>query len=725
MVIESFRLFIFTRILLNCLLGRIFLASTYFLDMYSLSRILFFSAFVLSLFVADSALAQGQDKEQAKLYLEQAELILAETKAEDDARDLMVTAANYDTTFIKANFEAGHLYLKTIGKDLAVKYFLRIYRQDPDYRFDIEYWVATSYQFGLEFDKAIDFYNRYKNKLTKKPNYQGKDKVDMKEVDRRIAECKNGKEFVANPKPFSIVNIGREINSEFEDYAPVLNASEDEIVFTTRRRDGNTYENVAEDNKPYEDIFTTTRSGTNWQKAKNIGPSLNTNSHDSNLAFSPDGNMLFVYKDVGNGDIYFTERKKDGTWSELEALPGIINSTFRESSVSITKDGELLYFASERPGGYGASDIYVCYKDTRGEWTRVKNLGPSINTEYDEDGPFIDYDGKTLYFSSQGRKGMGGFDIFKSNLLDKEKNEWSEPENMGYPINSPDDDIYFSGTKDGKRWYYSSVRGDGLGYSDIYKIEPSTEEKKPPVVAKVPEPVIETPTVEPVKEPIVEEVKPKVEPKPAVVPVQYVVNVVDADSKSPLDAKVRMQGLKDNVMVGVENLGGGSSKFSIVSTTPKDYRLSVEKEGYVFQTLTVKIEGTSAKEKTTTRTIEMRKLSVGVVSILRNIYFDFEKATFKTEAYPELNKLETMMKQNTSLQVEIGGHTDSVGDNKFNLDLSLRRANAVKSFLTSKGVDTRRVKTVGYGETKPLASNDDEDEGRQFNRRVEFKVLGK
>ncbi len=725
MVIESFRLFIFTRILLNCLLGRIFLASTYFLDMYSLSRILFFSAFVLSLFVADSALAQGQDKEQAKLYLEQAELILAETKAEDDARDLMVTAANYDTTFIKANFEAGHLYLKTIGKDLAVKYFLRIYRQDPDYRFDIEYWVATSYQFGLEFDKAIDFYNRYKNKLTKKPNYQGKDKVDMKEVDRRIAECKNGKEFVANPKPFSIVNIGREINSEFEDYAPVLNASEDEIVFTTRRRDGNTYENVAEDNKPYEDIFTTTRSGTTWQKAKNIGPSLNTNSHDSNLAFSPDGNMLFVYKDVGNGDIYFTERRKDGTWSELEALPGIINSTYRESSVSITKDGELLYFASERPGGYGASDIYVCYKDTRGEWTRVKNLGPSINTEYDEDGPFIDYDGKTLYFSSQGRKGMGGFDIFKSNLLDKEKNEWSEPENMGYPINSPDDDIYFSGTKDGKRWYYSSVRGDGLGYSDIYKIEPSTEEKKPPVVAKEPEPVIETPTVEPVKEPIVEEVKPKVEPKPAVVPVQYVVNVVDADSKSPLDAKVRMQGLKDNVMVGVENLGGGSSKFSIVSTTPKDYRLSVEKEGYVFQTLTVKIEGASAKEKTTTRTIEMRKLSVGVVSILRNIYFDFEKATFKTEAYPELNKLETMMKQNTSLQVEIGGHTDSVGDNKFNLDLSLRRANAVKSFLTSKGVDTRRVKTVGYGETKPLASNDDEDEGRQFNRRVEFKVLGK
>jgi Tol biopolymer transport system component len=208
---------------------------------------------------------------------------------------------------------------------------------------------------------------------------------------------------------------------------------------------------------------------------------LNTKFFDSSLAFSPDGTTLFVYKDDGGGDIYFSERNKDGTWSSLEALPGVINSSYRESSISITKDGELLYFASERPGGFGGSDIYVCTKDSRGEWSRVKNLGSAINTEYDEDGPFIDYDGKALYFSSRGRKGMGGFDIFKSNLLDKEKNECSDPENMGYPINSPDDDVFFSGTKDGKRWYYSSVRGDGLGYSDIYKIEPSIEEKKPPV----------------------------------------------------------------------------------------------------------------------------------------------------------------------------------------------------------------------------------------------------
>ena len=689
--------------------------------MYSSSRVLFFSLALISIAKLANG-QQAQDKELAKEYMLQAELTMEATKAEDDARDQFIQAANLDTTFFKANFEAGHYHLITIGKDQAVKYFLRIYRQDPSYRFDLEYWIGYSYQFGLNFNKAIDFYNRYHDKLIKKPNYQGKDKVDLKEVDRRIQECNNGKEFVANPKPFSIVNIGREINSEFEDYAPVLTSNESEIVFTTRRRDGNTNENVADDNKPFEDIFTTDKKNGSWGRSKNIGPTINTKFSESTLAFSPDGNTLFVYKDEGNGDIFYTEKQNDGTWGALEALPGIINSTYRESSVSITADGELLYFASERPGGFGGSDIYLCTKDSRGEWSKVKNLGATINTELDEDGPFIDYSGKTLYFSSEGKKGMGGFDIFKTNLINIDKNEWSEPENMGYPINSPDDDIYFSGTKDGKHWYYSSVREDGLGYSDIYMIMPSEEAKKTPVVPiKEPDPV----KVVPIKDSVVLVVKPKKEPvKPVSVPVKYLVNVIDADTKNPLDAKVRMQGLKDNAMVGVVNQGGGSFEFSITSVKPKDYRLSVEQEGYVFQNLTLKVEGATVKEKTITKTIEMRKLVVGVVSVLRNVYFDFDKATFKTEAYPELNKLETMMKQNENLQVEISGHTDSFGSNLINKKISERRANAVKSFLTSKGIDPRRVKTVGYGEERPLVSNDDEAEGRQFNRRVEFKVLG-
>ncbi len=690
-------------------------------------RVILFLALVM---VSSIGFAQEQDKEQSKLYMEQADLIMEATKAIDDARPIMVTAADFDTTNIRANFEAGHMHIQSIGKDLAVKYFLRIYRQDPNYRFDLEYWIANSYQFGLKFDKALDYYGRYRDRLTKRLNYSGRDKVELKDVDRRIQECKNGKEFVADPKPYTITNIGREINSEFEDYGPVISADENEIVFTTRRQDGNTYENVADDNKPYEDIFIATRSGGAWSRAKNIGPPVNTKYFEANLTLSADGNLLFIYRDEGNGDIYVSEKNKDGNWGEPTPLPGVINSSARESSVSITADGNTLYFASERPGGYGASDIYMCTKDSKGEWSRVKNLGPTINTPYEEDGPYIAFDGVTLYFSSDGHKTMGGLDIFKSTLINTDRNEWSEPENIGYPINSPDDDIYFSTSQDGKRWYYSSVREDGIGYTDLYVITPSEEKKKEEPVVAAKEPVKEEPKIEepkkeePKKVPVIIVVPRKEEPKKLIQPLKYLLTVVDAETKTPLDAKVRMQGLKDKVVVGSVDKDPGTIEFNITATASKEYRITVEREGYIFQTISEKVAGASTDARTIGKTIELRKLVVGAVSILRNIYFDFEKATFRTESYSELNKLETMMKQNQNLKVEISGHTDFIGSKKFNKRLSEKRAAAVKSFLVSKGVDTRRIKTVGYGEERPLASNDDEKEGRSLNRRVEFRVLG-
>jgi len=686
--------------------------------MYSLRRVLIFLT-VIAAIVHHASAQQQQDKAQSKLYMEQAELILADTKAMDDARDIMVVAANFDTTNIKANFEAGHMHLLTINKDFAIKFFLRIYRQDPAYRFDLEYWIGKAYHFGLDFDNAIKYYSRYRAKLVRQPAYAGKDKVDLKEVERNIIECNNGKELVAHPKNFSIVNIGAEINSEFDDYAPVLSENGNEIVFTTRRRDGNSFENVADDNKPYEDIFTATRTRGAWSKAKNIGPIINTKFNNSNLSLSPDGNTLFLYNDDGNGDIYFSHRLKDRSWGVPEPLAGLINSTYKESSVSITKDGNKLYFASERPGGSGGSDIYVCTRDSKGEWTRVKNLGTTINTEYDEDGPFIDYDGKTLYFSSKGRKGMGGFDIFKSTLLDPERNEWSEPENLGYPINTPDNDIYFVSTSDGKKAYYSSTREDGFGYDDIYEISVSDQPKKEPVVAeKDPEPEKDPPIKkeEPRKEEPAKEVPKKVES------FKYIVTVVDAGSQSPLEAKVRLQGVKDNVMAGMVNQGNGVYEFTVPSG-PKDYRLSGERTGYVFVNETVKIDG--APGKSATRTIRLRKIAIGVSSVLRNIYFDFNLSVLKKESYSELGKLEAMMKQNDGIRVEISGHTDSYGSKVRNKLLSLHRADAVRSYLTSRGIDPRRVTTAGYGEDKPLASNDDEKEGRELNRRVEFKVVGK
>lgn len=682
--------------------------------MYSIRCVLIFLA-VAGLFLPGYS-QEPSNKQQAEEYLLQAELIMEATKAMDEARDLLVTAANLDPENLKANFEAGYMHIHTIGKDLGVKYLMRVYDIDPNYRFDLEYWIARSYQYGLEFDKAIDFYNRYKEKLAKRPNYQGKDRIVAAAVDRGIFECENGKQYVASPANYSIVNIGSEINSEMDDYAPVFNENEDEIVFTSRRRDGNLNADVFEDNKPYEDIFVSKKVNGKWSPAENIGTVINNAYHNSDVALSADGNTLFIYTDDGGGDILYSERQTNGTWGEPKPLPGIINSSYEEKSISISKDEKTLYFSSNRPGGFGGLDIYKATKDLKGEWSIVKSLGSKINTEFDDDGPFIDYDGKTLYFSSKGRKGMGGFDIYKS-VFDASTNEWSEPENLGYPINTPDNDIYYVSTSGGKRAYYSSVREDGLGYDDIYMITiPDQPIAKNPEPVKEPEPE-KQPEPEPEKEPVKEPVK-------TMVPMRYVVQVVDADGKQPLSAKVKLQGMRDNVMVGSTATGEGTFEFSIAATGSKDYRLSVEAEGFMFVNQTVKLEGASEQEKVVTRTIEMRKLQTGMVSILRNIYFDFDKATFKQDSYNELNKLERMMQQNPAMQVEIAGHTDVVGTKNYNLFLSRKRAEAVKDFLTKKGVDSRRIKAVGYGATKPLASNDDEDEGRELNRRVEFKVTG-
>ena len=656
--------------------------------------------FLVLLFPLQFLQAQEQDKAQSEQYYELAKEMVTATKAIDDARDLMVIAANFDTTNMKANFEAGYMYITTINKDLAEKYFNRVHRQQPTYRFDLEYWIGLSYQYGLQFDKALEFYNEYKTKVENtSSNYAGKDKVTAKEVDRRIQECKNAKEFIVQPKAFSITNLGSEINSDYDDYAPVVNADETEIIFTTRRREGNINENVWYDNKPYEDVFLSKKANGTWEQDKNIGTSINTSYNNSNLTLSPNGNMLFIYKDgVGEGDIFFSDRQPDGSWSIPKTLPGTINSPFRESSVSMTKDESTIYFASERPGGLGVSDIYSAKKNAKGVWSVIKNLGPNINTEYEEDSPYIDYEGKTLYFSSMGRMGMGGRDLFKATLVNAETAEWSEPENLGYPINTPDDDVFITGTSTPNRFYFASERAGGYGYSDIYLVteEVKKAEEKPVVV----------------REPARKETQIH----------KFLLRVIDAETNQPLDAKVRMRGT-DNSTIGSLNRGDGVSEFVIMSSTVKRYMVYAELEGYIFENMEISLGGATAAPTKEEKSIKLRKIKTGETSVLRHVFFDTGKATLKPESFDELDKLLLMMQQNTKVRVEIGGHTDNVGSHDINLQLSQKRAVAVKSYMTSKGIEGKRVTAVGYAETKPLVSNDDEEGGRAINRRVEFKVL--
>jgi outer membrane protein OmpA-like peptidoglycan-associated protein/tetratricopeptide (TPR) repeat protein len=691
-------------------------------------KLRFFAVFLISvLFGFQVRAQQPSPEEMARTYLETAEEILKATKALDQAVEMYELAAKSDPNNVEANYLAGDTYLRTTKKAKATQFLLRAYQLDSDYKFDMLYKIGQGYQYGYEFDNALEYYKKYKQKLESNTGYTGADKAPMSEVDRRIDECNTGKKLMEDPVNYSIKNVGTAINSESWDYAPVVNADETVMIFTSRRGpdQGNLNENVFEDNFFYEDIFISKKSGGEWQKAENIGPVVNTKYHDSNLGFSPDGKTLYIYSDEGNGDIYFTNNLSEDTWSEPLGLSDNINSSgYNEKSVSQSADGNTLFFASNRPGGNGGFDIYYSTKNRKGEWGPSKNLGKVINTEGDEDGPFIQYDGKTLYFSSTAHEGMGGFDIFKSEY-DSVSNEWSNPENLGYPLNTPDDDIYFVMTKDSKTGYYATVREEGMGYNDIYRVkiggsEDGPNEKMASKDAKVDEGEKNDDAKREVES--VEVAKSQDDEIDTGAPVKLMVRVVDAGSNQQIDANVKLKGQVDNITVPVENQENGIYTFIIVRDEATDFMLSAEKAGYIFANKKISIPASKGEEQTIRQTLSLSKPEVGTSKTLRNIFFEFGKATFTSESYEELNKMVSFLEANPQVNVEIAGHTDNIGSDAINKKLSQQRANKVVDYLTGKGIDRRRLNAVGYGEERPIVSNDDEVMGREINRRVEFVV---
>ncbi|AHM59849.1 peptidoglycan-associated lipoprotein [Flammeovirgaceae bacterium 311] len=685
---------------------------------------------------AQMAATKADSVELAEQFYEIGQEILKSTKVVVQAREQFEMAANLDPNNIWANYMTGQTYLESVNKDRSAKYFLRVYQQDPKFRYDLLYSIGRGFQYGLNYEEALKYYNQYKQKTLSDVNYRGQDKIQLRDVERRIEECRNGLEYAKNPKHYAIVNISEKVNSIWPDYAPVLNEDETILIFTTRRQEDNLNENVDSDNFYFEDVFYSEKVNGEWTRAKNIKEPINDKYHNSNLALTADGNTLYLYRYDNGGDIFFSTKEKDGSWAYPQPLSDFINSSFAEKSISVSKDGNLMFFSSNRPGGLGGLDIYMSKKDKNGKWSRSENLGPNINTEFDDESPFIHYDGKTLYFSTRGRKGMGGYDIFKS-VYDSTASQWTEPVNLGYPINTPDEDVFFVATKDGKRGYYASVRDDGQGYTDIYMVNffPDGEEK--PVLAqnqpqpkKEPENNKPAPKPEPKKEEPVQEQKiaeaPKAAaPAPVLMPVTLSIRIIDDETDLPLEANVNLRRLSDNQLAGKSAKGPGEYTFTTTQKQPVQMVLSVEKDGYMFKNFKITIPAATAEPQEISRNIELNRLQTGFTSVLRNIYFDFNQATFQKASYDELNKLERMLNENPDLVMEISGHTDNVGSKAYNKQLSLRRAQAVVDYVVQKGISKSRVSARGYGAERPIASNDDEKEGRMLNRRVEFKIIRK
>ncbi|MEX1189358.1 MAG: OmpA family protein [Bacteroidia bacterium] len=372
-----------------------------------------------------------------------------------------LAAQSFNPDNADLNYQIGLCYLNLqVDRLKALPYLQRAQRLNPSLGSQFLISLGKAYHYNLEFDQAIRVYSEFIEISSTQA-----DTLKIKEVEKYILECESGKILVKQPVRVRIDNLGPGVNSKFADYAPVINSDEDKLIFTSRR-EGTTGGMVDPiDSTFFEDIYITYKVDNEWLPAKNIGNPINNEEHDASINLSSDGKKLLVYRTRNGGDIYQSELKGI-EWSEPEAIKEI-NTREYENHATYSADGKHLLFISNRDdeGSFGGKDIYIADITEDGKFLNIRNAGDVINTSYDEDGVFFHPDGRTLYFSSKGLNSMGGFDIFKT--------EWdgsifSEPINLGYPINSPEDDVFFVLTKDGRRAYFASYREEGYGDKDIY-----------------------------------------------------------------------------------------------------------------------------------------------------------------------------------------------------------------------------------------------------------------
>lgn len=592
----------------------------------------------------------------------------------------LLPAYGFNPDNAELNFMIGVCYLHSIYKDKALKYLKKSWELDPEFSKEIHFLIGKAYQYNYKFKEAKKEYYEYKISLSPNELY---DKTDM--IQKKMAECNNGMILMANPTGGMVVNL-KTINSNASEYGPVITADGNIMYFTSRRPGTTGRKEDLNDFQPFEDIYFTRKVGYQWEMPRNMGAPINTSDHDATVGISPDGQQLYIYRGKINGGDIFVSTLDGTTWLEPVPLPEPINSPAHENSASLSYDGKTLYFVSNREGGFGGKDIYAVERNTDGVWDKLKNLGDKINTKYDEDGVFIHPDGKTLYFSSKGHNTMGEYDIFYS-IKDK-NGDWSEPQNMGFPINSPDDDVFFVVTADGKQGFYSSVRKDGTGGKDIFVIKFSTD--------------IED---ESDKELVLIQGK-----------------ITDSEN-NPVQAEIEIYDVDANKNIGDYHSNKETGDYLITVPTGKNYAMFINKGDYLFYS-----ENFNTKEninfKKIIKDIKLKPLKVDATTILKNIYFDFAKNQLKRESFPTLDRIVLFMTDNPSIKIEISGHTDNIGSKEVNQVLSENRAKAVVNYLIKKGINASRLQAKGYADKFPVADNDSEARRTQ-NRRVEFKIIEK
>ena len=605
-----------------------------------------------------------------------------DNKYYDDAEEQLQKALEKDPTHVDAMCYLGYTYYDLKQYEKVVEVYQKLEETDPDYWAWYLYLRAYANEQLGQFDKAEGDYGKFLEKYSSSADrviYHHKAAV-RKNYAANSPRIRAQEKRMADP-----VNLGKGINTISDDMMPQIDPTGRRLYFTSSRKGGFDKLDDDEENDWGEDLYFVEKSGGSWGQPTLLPEPINTFENDGTSTFSADGQMMIYVRcgdegSVGSCDLWTSTLEGD-KWTSPVNMGNVVNDEEWDSQPTLSSDGNTIIFVSDRAGSYdGSMDLYMSQKNSYGQWGLPVNLGSTINTPFGEKSPYLAPDGKTLYFSSQGHPGYGDYDIFLSVLED---GKWSTPKNLGAPLNSAGQDTYFSISASGEGAYFASDRG-GEGKLDLYSINIPQE----------------------------------LRPKPAVIVKGLVTN---AKTEELIGAWVLVEDINTGELIATAKSNSSSGEYLVVLPSGRNYSVSANKEGFFFYSNKFEVP-TSAKYQAITKNIQLKPLEKGARVVLNNIFFETGKATLTQESYIELGKAVDLLKTNPSMRVEVGGHTDNVGSDESNMQLSHERAKSVRNYLVKAGIESSRLEAKGYGETQPVADNETE-EGRKANRRTEFVIL--
>ncbi len=592
----------------------------------------------------------------------------------DKAEKDLEKAIRIDSAYIDPYILLGDLSYDRGKFDEAIANYQKAIAIDPAFSTSLYYLLGKAY-----FDKE-DYANAGIS-LKKFLGIEGIRK-DQKEIANDLVQIAAFRQYAfENPVPYEPENLGESINSEHDEYVNSITLDETNLVFTLMQPD------TLVKGRYTEGFVMAVRTDTGWVLAGRALPDLYELGNIGAMSLSPDGRFLFFTScgapgGHGSCDLYVCGKNGED-WGKPQNLGGIVNTETWDSQPCFSADGQTLFFVSARPGGKGGSDIwYTRFIQNKG-WTKPINAGKTINTDGEEMAPFIHPDGRTMYFSSKGHIGMGGFDLFITRM--DSTGQWAEPVNLGWPVNTSSDEINIVVATNGKAAYLSSKQEDGFGGYDIYRFDLPA-------------------SLAPYK-------------------VSYLEgNVYDADTKEPIAAEILLYDLENGDLSVRCESDASNGHYLAALPGGRNYALNISKPRYLFYSENFNLKETDVREESVNMDVYLQPVKAGQSFVLNNIFFNTDQYTLDELSQLELLKLNAFLIQNPGVSIMICGHTDAVGTEEYNQTLSENRAGAVFSFLVTAGISQDRLQFKGYGKSQPVSDNETE-EGRAKNRRTEILIL--